>query len=102
MVEDLGAFQVVDERFPGDRERSGIEQVLYLVQDRAQAAGTEEVLHEESARRLQVDKQRDLRTGRVEVVLGQGDTEASCDGEEVHDGIGRPAERRERNDGVEK
>ena len=78
-----------------------VEQVLDLAEHGQQAAGPVEVLHQELPGRLQVDQQRDVGAGAVEVVLGQLDPEPAGDREQVHDGVGRAADRGQRDDRVE-
>ena len=43
-----------------DIEGCGVEQITYLPQDREQPTGAVGVIHQEPARRLQVDQQRDV------------------------------------------
>jgi len=54
------------------------------------------------AGRLQVDEQRHAGPGPVEVVQRQVDPEPPGDGEQVHDRVRGSADRRKRDDRVEK
>jgi hypothetical protein len=47
---------------------AGVEQIAHLPQNCEEPAGTEEVIDQEPAGRLQVDQQRDVRANPVEIV----------------------------------
>ena len=79
----------------------GSSRSLHLAQHGEQPAGAVEVLHQEPAGRLQVDQQRHVRPGAVEVVQREVDAEPAGDREQVHDGVGGAADRGERDDRVE-
>ena len=60
---------------------------------RRQAAGVVEVLHQEPARRHQVDERRHVAAERVPVVERQRHADAAGDRQQMDDGVGRAADR---------
>ena len=90
----------VDQGAPGDGDRRRVQQVGDLAEHGQRPAGPEQVLHQVPAGRLQVDQQRHLGPDPVEVLQGEVDAQASGDGEQVHHGVGRPADGREGDDRV--
>ena len=68
LVPDPGVAEMIDQRPAGDGQRRGIEQVLDLAQDRQQAAGAVQVLHQVAAGRLEIDQQRHPAPDRIEVL----------------------------------
>ena len=99
-VEHFGAGDVLAERLAVDRARGQRQQVADVVQQRAQSAGVEEVLHQELARGTDVRDQRHLARDGVEAVDRQRHAGAARQRHHVHDRIGRAAQRQDRRDGI--
>ena len=59
-----------------------------------------QVIHEVTARRLNVNEARDSGADAVNIVDGQVDAEATGDCEQVHDGVGGSADRGKGHDRV--
>jgi hypothetical protein len=59
-VPNGSAVQVVDEWTSSDSDGRRVEEIAHLPQDCEQPAGAVEVIHQEPARRLQIDQQRDV------------------------------------------
>ena len=94
LVEPLG------QRAALDVDRVEVQQRPQLAQQRAHAAGGVEVLHVALADRLEVDQHRRLVGERVEPLERQADAEPAGDGGQVHDGVGRAADRHQHADRV--
>ena len=99
-IEDLRILEVVHERLPRDGQRLRVQQVLDLPQHGQQATGAEEVLHEVATGGLEVHQQWHMGADAVEILHREADAEATGDREQVHHGVGRPADRGERDDRV--
>jgi hypothetical protein len=99
-VEVLRAFDVGADRQAVGGDDVEVKQVGDLLHHDRQAAGIAEVLHQVLARRLQVDEARQLAREPVEVVDAELDAEAAGDRDQVDHGVGRAADRRERDDRV--
>ena len=83
------------QRLAGHRHAIEVEQRLQLAQQRAHAAGGEEVLHVAVADRLQVDQHR-RRVGQlVELIERHLHAGAAGDGGQMDDRVGRAAERQQ-------
>ena len=87
-------------RLAGDGLRGEVERRAHALEERADAAGGEEVLHVALARRLQVDEHRRLVGEAVEVVEVEPQPEPSRHGGKMHDGVGRARDREQRPDRV--
>ena len=83
-----------------DIDRVEVQQRPQFAQQRAHAAGGMEVLHVALADRLQVDQHRRLVGDLVEALERDLDAEPAGDGGEVHDGVGRAADRHQHPDRV--
>jgi hypothetical protein len=59
-VPDGSGVQIVDEWTPSDSDGCRVEEIAHFPQNCEQPAGTVEVIHQEPARQLQVDQQRDM------------------------------------------
>ena len=88
----LGDLDVIAQR-ADDRRRIEIENVGQLLHQPRHAAGMMEVLHVVIARRLQVDQHRHLLRQRVERIEIERDAGAPRHRGEMHDAVGRAADR---------
>ena len=90
----------VAERLAGDGRGREVEFRAHALQEPADAAGGEEILHVALARRLQVDEDRRLVGEAVEAVKVELEPEPSGHRGKMHDGVGRARDREQRPDRV--
>ena len=95
-----GSLEVLAQAPAGDRGLVQIQQGRHLLQERRGAACVGEVLHQETARRLQIQQHRRGLGQFVEPLEGQWNVGPPRHGEEVNDGVGGAADGVKRPDGV--
>ena len=85
---------VLPDRLAVDRHRVAVEQagLAERADHRRQASRVVEVLHQEAARRLEIDQRRHVAAVFVPVVQRQRHADAAGDGEQMDHGVGRPAD----------
>ena len=88
-----GRHQPLAEGLAGDRQAIEIEERPQLAQYRADAAGSEQILHVMRPGRLQIDQHRRLVADRVEPVEVDVDPRAAGDRGQMNHCIGRTADR---------
>ncbi len=93
-------FELLAEGLAGNGHAVEVEQVLDLAQNDLKPAGLVEVVHVAAARRLDVDEHRGLVAHLVEGVEVDLDAQASRDGGEVDDAVGRSADGHQHAKGV--
>ena len=72
-----------------------MQEVRDFFHHRRQSACVAEVFHQVLTRRLEVDQARQFAGQAVKVVDAQRHAQASCDGDQVNDGIGAATNRRQ-------
>ena len=82
---------VLAHRPPGDGQRVAVDQIAEFAQHCREPAGVVEVLHQELARRHQVDQARHLASESVPVVEREIDADPSGDGQQVDHRVGGAA-----------
>ena len=97
---DLGAGDVVANAFSGHGQARQIERALQLAHQRAQAAGVEEILHQEFSGRPHIGEHRNLARDLVETLHVELEAGAARHRHHVNDGIGRAAHRHVDTDGI--
>ncbi len=97
---DFRAHNVLCNRLAGHRDAAEIELVFQFDHQRAQAAGIEEILHQEFAGRAHIGEHRHLARQLVEALHVERQAGAARHRHHVDDGIGRAAHRHVHADGV--
>ena len=87
-------------RLAGHRQAGEIERVVQFGHQRAQAAGIEEILHQELAGRPHIGEHRDLARDLVEALHVERQAGAARHRHHMDDGVGRAAHRHVHADGV--
>ncbi len=97
---DLRARDVLSKRLAGDGHAGQVQHVLHLVHQPAQAAGIEEILHEEFAGGTHIGEHRHLAREVVETLHVHRQAGTARHRHHVDDGVGRAAHGHVHADGV--
>jgi hypothetical protein len=92
-VVDLGTREIPAQRPAVDRGAAEVELVLELGQQRLDAAGVEEVLHQVPAGGADVGEDRNLARQLIEALQGERDAGPAGDRDQMDHGVGRAAHR---------
>jgi hypothetical protein len=99
-VRGRGCRQLLAERATGDRHGLEVQQRLELLEHARHAAGAVQVLDQVIAGRADIDEERGPRGELVEPGEPERHADASCECEQVHDGVRAAADRGEKRDRV--
>ncbi len=100
VVVDLRVAEAGAKRLATDRRALEVEQVLEAPHQAAKTSGVIEVFHQKAARRPDIGEHRRAARHAIEVVEIERHTCAARHRNEVHDGVGRSAQRHRHRDRV--